>query len=741
MRTIADWKEALIRLPDGPFFDLMRGYLGDIRTPFNKQRLVDELAAFLGRREHLEAVAAYLDETDRKLVAAVEMLGDPAAAELASFFDGDLAFAELHAALLNLEERLVLFRFDEEGHKRLALNPVLEPALAAAARDSAMLYPCFPAPAADEDGAAGSGAMDELFLAAVACYLRGRPDLFKADGAVRKSAAAEAAAIFGAGPFEEAVAAFAALGVAVDRGEGLEVDEGRLASLAALGAADRAAYVAAAVCAARAFPEGRRSRGLGAADAAGGGEGRAPDAEGERLARAPRDLLSSWARLFRVFLSSLDPSRRYPEATLLRLLDAAERTVAGPRRRRWEGRAVDPGAELRRGLDPAAFRRGALHALVTAGCLSESAAGLLFLPTQPDASSAPPEPPAPQAVPPRPLFSFDSTFSGHAYPGLPFADAVGLGRFMEAREAGAAVRFELTRGSAVRGFDAGLTAEGMAAELERLSGLPLPQNVRWSVREWRDRYDSVAVYRGTVLVVGTDRRYLAEAPALAALVRRELAPGVFLLSSASDEELSRALARAGADIVAFPGRSQPPPADEHRSSPFPPIASPRSAPRRAPEPAPAAAASAVPAADSDAPPPIAGASARQAALRAALDAKGLPKDQRDELASRIDRRVVLSEAQLVGAAVRYEKLEAKGLDYVGKVRVAEQALAAGSLVEIFWRGPKGEPCRALGSPLALEKGGGEVELVLEGAPRGERIRVAVGKISLLRRIKRSIFGE
>jgi hypothetical protein len=132
---------------------------------------------------------------------------------------------------------------------------------------------------------------------------------------------------------------------------------------------------------------------------------------------------------------------------------------------------------------------------------------------------------------------------------------------------------------------------------------------------------------------------------------------------------------------------------------------------------------------------------RLAALRSALERKGLPKDQRDELALRIDRRVVLTPTQLVGAAVRYEKLEAKGLDYVGKVRVAEQAIAAGSLVEIFWRGSKGEPNRALGAPAALEKSSGEVELVLDTAPRGERIRIAVGKISLLRRIKRSIFGE
>jgi hypothetical protein len=102
--------------------------------------------------------------------------------------------------------------------------------------------------------------------------------------------------------------------------------------------------------------------------------------------------------------------------------------------------------------------------------------------------------------------------------------------------------------------------------------------------------------------------------------------------------------------------------------------------------------------------------------------------------------VVLSESQLVGAAVRYEKLEAKGLDNVGKVRVAEQAISAGSLLELFWRGPKGEPNRAREPrrPGKKRRGGGAGP---GSGAAGRTLRVAVGRISVIRRIKRSIFGE
>jgi hypothetical protein len=117
---------------------------------------------------------------------------------------------------------------------------------------------------------------------------------------------------------------------------------------------------------------------------------------------------------------------------------------------------------------------------------------------------------------------------------------------------------------------------------------------------------------------------------------------------------------------------------------------------------------------------------------------------------------VVSESQLAGASIRYEKLEARGLDYVGKAAIAKQAIASKSLLEVLWPHPGGGTNKALGIPEALEKRGGESVLILKpfspagsssGNPlpeetgRTESIRLPLGKISLLRRIKQSIFGE
>jgi hypothetical protein len=137
----------------------------------------------------------------------------------------------------------------------------------------------------------------------------------------------------------------------------------------------------------------------------------------------------------------------------------------------------------------------------------------------------------------------------------------------------------------------------------------------------------------------------------------------------------------------------------------------------------------------------------------------LSKAERDELSARIERRLVLSDAQLEGASIRHEKLEARGLDYVGKSVIAKQAIASGSLLEVSWPRAGGGINQTRGIPSGLEKKEGESVLVLKpvfkdddnqgkelaGLPAAEfsagEIRLPLGRISLLRRIKQSIFGE
>jgi hypothetical protein len=224
---------------------------------------------------------------------------------------------------------------------------------------------------------------------------------------------------------------------------------------------------------------------------------------------------------------------------------------------------------------------------------------------------------------------------------------------------------------------------------------------------------------------------------------------VYLLSAEEKGEAIQALRRAGIDIVAQPTQAAQAGLSEtglfeagaatgrdHGASPYPPLAE---APRLlgcgfAPPPGNKEASGA------PAPDPLRAGRCKER-FRSALEKLPFPKDEREELAARIERRMILCESQLTAPPALREKLEARGLDYVGKTSIAKQAIASKQLIEIVWSGQRGEENRAIGLPNALRKSGGETLLALKPVPSGDLILLPLGKIGLLRRVKQSLFGE
>jgi hypothetical protein len=333
------------------------------------------------------------------------------------------------------------------------------------------------------------------------------------------------------------------------------------------------------------------------------------------------------------------------------------------------------------------------------------------------------------------VLTLDAPLFCLVYPGIAFADVLALALFTAVRETGRIYRFEITRESCLRAFERGLKAADMGELLARLSGNPVEESLLWTLRDWEKRSAEVSLYEGAVLALSPERRYLTEAEPLAGLIRRELAPGLYLLDSACQAE--EALRKAGVDIIA-----------RHRGLPEAAWAGERPGALLSPGEAPAGYREAESSAMMEAmagnageQPPPGGekeAEALKARFHRVLKDRPLSAPARSELAARVERRLVLTETQLSSASVRGEKLEARDLDYVGKASIARCAISSRSPVELFWpAGDGGGERRILGIPLALEKSGGESVLVIEEG--GSTCRVPLGKISLLRRIKKSMF--
>ncbi|GHT67350.1 helicase [Spirochaetia bacterium] len=712
-RSIEEWKSALMILPDGSFFELMRSIFGNIKTPFNKQRLMEDLSAFLSRDEIRKTIALYIDETDARVITAIAALQKPAPGELESFFAGELSYAELQDILLNLEERFILYRFREEGLACLALNPALEPVLAPFTADLSIIFPSVSldeaaamSVAGTADAASSAAPLDDRLLAALISFIPGEGMFFKNEGGIRKKVLESGSQIFPALDLELITGGLVTLGLFRTEGEGLVPNESKLAAFKDLSPRDRLIY-----CAAGIYCRAHESGGNPSADI-----------------YLLRSRIRSLTALIDHFLKLIDPGRAYPAQTLNRYWDILERDA--------NGGADSPAAATNR-----VHFYQLLGGLEKTGLLRISPAGYWTVGNTENSNTAASAP----------ALAMDTPFSCIIYPGISFADTLALGSFSVVRETGAAVRFEVTRESAIRGFNRGFSATVMGDLLNRLSGNRVSELLIWTLKDWAQRYAEVSLYEGIVLSLSADRRYLAEAEPIASLITRTIAPGVYLLAAPESREAIEALRKAGVDIFAQ-YKQQPrrdgDPFNEGVSDRYSPYPSPASLSRyyhRSPEiqfppPAPRR----------DAPDPAVNAKrdSLKEQFRLALDGMKLPRPERDELAARIERRLVLSESQLSGASLRYEKLEARGLDYVGKAAIAKQAIASKSLVEVKWPHAAGMQ-QCFGIPLALEKTEGESVLVINPAPRadqdhtspGEPLRLPLGKISLLRRIKKSIFGE
>jgi hypothetical protein len=718
-RPIPFWQSALMVLPDSAFFDLMRNALGNIKTPFNKQRLLDDLGVFLMRPELQETIAALLDEDDRRIIAAIALLGEPPPNDLEQFFAGDFTGASLYETLLGLEERLVVYRFREEDQSRLALNPRLEPVLAPIAANSSSLFPVLSAPL-PVTGAkqSESDVLDDRTLAAVFAFLLSGERFFRTDessaaGAeapasgliLRKKALDEGKRLFPGLDLETLAGGIVALGLILRNGERFRTDNTRLAAFREISREMRAAYLASGMA--------LYLRGCDPASSV-------------RSAGLPpfytgRGLLRNVAFLIRRLIDSLGgldaargtEDRVYPRTTLIKLTEILRREEKST----WDFTGEIPQTSF------------ILTAAEKAGLLSGG----------PSAYRLPP--PFLQEESAAPVIAFDSPFSFVMYPGIPFAGALDLALSCDLEETGTAPRFSLSRDSVARCFDQGGSAAELWEQLDRLSCGRAGENLKYNIEDWERRYHEVTLDEGVIVTLSGERAYLAERGPLARIVRRTLAPaekerpGVYLLAVANREDAASVLRDAGVDIFAVPVSSASASTFRLGEYIFPRFvqASAKNTDVHALYP------------ESSSSSPATAFDAEKADriledFRKALDGMKMERQDKEALRERIERRMIVSAAQLTPSNFRFEKREARALDYAGKTVIARQALASGSLLEVIW--PSCGPSGVVGRAEGLEKKGGESVLVFR--PRdssAETLRIPLGKISLMRLIKQSIFGE
>jgi hypothetical protein len=689
-RPVSFWKSAVMTMPDNSFFELLRCVFGKIKTPFNKQQLLNDLEMFLLREDIQKTIAAYIDETDAKIIAAVALFDEPATGELESFFSGELSFVQLHDIIVNLEERFILYRFKEEDTSRLALNPVLESVLAPVAENISALFP-----AAAVTGTASSlpeitppTVLNDRILAGILSFVSQWEPFYRAEGVIRKQVVEAAKNTFPCLDFELVTGSLQVLGLLYADGDRLVPDKKRFSDFGSaagngLSARERMEYCAAAMLICNEIKN-----------------------HAEILPPLFRSRIRDITNFTHGFLDSLDAKLLYTDKTLVRLAEVLKART---------GASVTAGALLET-LEKTGLVVTVSPQQKRLGVIVQNAA---------EKQNPSTDDPSIDGK----CIAVDSSFSILVYPEINYDDVIELAAFLKIKEAGAVVRFELDKNSAIRAFDNNISADKIIELLKRLSGCKIDDSFIWNLKDWEKRHEEVSLKKGVILTLAEDRRYLAETIPLARLIDETLAPGVYILNEDAMDEASAALRSAGIDIIARRASKNENAAWTHTR--FSPLSS------QALEKIPLAAAPSV-SKKSGILQTAENAASLTEELYSVLEKMPLDKTERAELSARIKRRLVLCEAQLKDASLRYEKLEARHMDYMGKQNIARQAIAQHSPVEIIWPGA-GTEKSIFGIPKALEKEDGELVLVIVPADKEDVMRIPLAKVSLLRRIKKSIF--
>ena len=171
------WSRSLLTAPDDRFFRIMRTYLGDVKTPFNKHSLIKRLGALFRSEDVGDRMISLIDSRDAQTLSAIALLDEPTAPRLFQLFEGDIEFLKLHYHIMNLEERMLVYR-DEEDERRIRFNPILKHTIEREVLDPALIFRITKATAKPSHLDWPS---DSRLLGLVS-YLSSAHSLFKSDG-------------------------------------------------------------------------------------------------------------------------------------------------------------------------------------------------------------------------------------------------------------------------------------------------------------------------------------------------------------------------------------------------------------------------------------------------------------------------------------------------------------------------------------------------------------------------------
>lgn len=682
--SVSDWQESISALADDKFFGIIRMYLGEIKTPYNKQRLIEQLAGFIKNEENSNNLVNLLDEFDIKVITAICHIYNPTKQNISDFFTGDYTMAELYTELSNLVQRLILFtKKDPYSQKEFYyVNPLLwekiEPYIG--------IQKILVEPELAKPNTKDVFSINPNFITAFISYLNIYGCSCKSDGVIKKNTQGKLLDFFPGDlkRIQALMTAFINLNLVYENGTKYALDYERFELFANLPSDFEYAFICAASC-----------------------------------SRFSREGLKKEAQLFLDCIYSI-PKCGYTAKTIIKLAflagtftfgsesHAASRFSQILQSARQESSSFfteQAGTIIERMLD-AAINLGMLE-LIGFDKNGEE----IYVPSQIFTDN--------QNTLDAKVLNIDSAFTVSLLPGLELEKLLPLTKFLSIKRYGVVSEFEITRASASVAFDFGMTPESIIKLLEDTTAYEIPQNLLMCIQDWYNTYASAIIYHGYVLKVSESNiAFVENNPKISRHIKEKLSKGIYLLDIPVNVSAQGFIEESGLD---FMGKVKSA-GNEHERISFPVLRKGNSIHFEKPE---------VKEIKFNL------AAAYITKLKEKLKGLKIDEIQLSTLKDKINQRVIINEEQLSLTHIRTEILEAEGTNYAGKVHLIESAINAEENMEIIIPqfSKDNEYFTLIGKPLGITKQTADSIVRVEILPDHNIENFVVSRITHLRRLR------
>ena len=670
-KDVVEWRESIVKLPDHQFFDLIQLYLGKIKTPFNKQRLAEQLSAFLRKPAIQEKIAESLDSYDILILKAVSEIPNPTQSVLSIFFSKKISYSELSEKLLNAEERLLLYRVQNNaGDKIYKINPILQKIIEPFLSANLFFMP-------EKIGQVKSKEINinDTALAGLYSFCIHNEAVLKNDGSFKKKYEDLIKEVF---PWlsektkhvDSIFLACESLGLIFRTENGFAVQRAKWGAFSQLSNLERLVYFTAA-----------------------------------SLFKMRKENLQKLVIILFEFLNSFYPDAYYEEEDveqffLLLCMQNFSSVVQN-----------EIGNENI--LHTSFIGTAELFGIL---CREKN---LIYL--NPELFKNAEEPQKPLLI--------DPSFEVTVLPDSNLKNLLPAAECMEPVLIQTTGKFEITKKACSKIFQSELTSENIYKILSAAAGHEIPQNIRVSINEWYKNFTSLELYSGFVVSVNKEKEKFFELDTpLKKLVRKKIAEGVYLLNVQDLKDFEQAVYKSGLEFIFYKNKHLQSPSvrnfqslnlfsqkekkdytkkldwvkqQKERENKY---------------------------------------SNTLAQLSAILKDLHLTKEDAKAVSSRINRKAIITEEQLKNGVFKFTKKEASGLDFLGKQKIAEQAILGKHLLEIELNTEKGKE-KISGIPEEILKQEKDAVLILACGNLNDKLKISIAHISKIKLIQNSIFSE